>query len=79
MMEVGIFKRFHGGYCVPVYVAPLRCWRVQWRAWRAGETWYGGMVGLFRNLPGVVKWKKGRLLPRRWGFYVWGLEIGQRG
>lgn len=35
--------------------------------------------GMFRNLPGVIKWEKGRLLPRRWGFHIFGLEIGDRG
>jgi hypothetical protein len=35
--------------------------------------------GVFRNLPGVIKWEKGRLLPRRWGVQIFGLEIGDRG
>ena len=34
---------------------------------------------VFRNLPGVVKWVPGRLLPRRWGFGVCGFEFGDRG
>lgn len=33
----------------------------------------------FRNLPGVIKWEKGRLLPRRWGGGWLGFEIGDRG
>lgn len=33
----------------------------------------------FRNLPGVIKWEKGRLLPRRWGGGWLGIEIGDRG
>jgi len=35
--------------------------------------------GVFRNLPGVVKWENGRMLPRRWGVQIFGLEIGDRG
>jgi hypothetical protein len=35
--------------------------------------------GVFRNLPGVIKWEPGRLLPRRWGVQILGLEIGDRG
>jgi hypothetical protein len=35
--------------------------------------------GVFRNLPGVTKWEPGRLLPRRWGVQIFGLEIGDRG
>lgn len=34
---------------------------------------------VFRNLPGIIKWKKGRLLPRRWGFGWLGFEFGDRG
>lgn len=35
--------------------------------------------GIFRNKPGVIKWIPGKLLPRRWGFYVLGFEFGERG
>lgn len=55
-------------------------WPVSWSwnmcqmLWRTRD-----FAGLFRNKPGVVKWRRGRLLPRRWGFYVLGLEIGDRG
>lgn len=34
---------------------------------------------VFRNLPGVIKWVPGRLLPRRWGFGICGFEFGDRG
>lgn len=40
---------------------------------------YFGWFGVFRNLPGFVKWEEGRLLPRRWGIRIIGLEIGDRG
>ena len=36
-------------------------------------------VGVFRNLPHVIKWEPGRLLPRRWGIQLWMFELGDRG
>lgn len=43
-----------------------------------GKTFLGFYV--FHNLPGVIKWEKNRLLPRRWGGGFCGLiEIGDRG
>lgn len=40
---------------------------------------YGPRFYVFRNLPGVIKWAPGRLLPLRWGFGVCGFELGDRG
>lgn len=40
---------------------------------------HGPRFYVFRNLPGVIKWRKGRLLPRRWGFGFCGFEFGDRG
>lgn len=54
-----------------VKVAPWGWWVFMWKMRQ--------FVGLFRNKPGVIKWRKGKLLPRRWGFYVLGLEVGDRG
>lgn len=34
---------------------------------------------IFRNLPHVIKWVPGRLLPRRWGIGCCGFEFGDRG
>lgn len=34
---------------------------------------------VFRNLPHVIKWRNGRLLPRRLGFGFCGIEFGDRG
>lgn len=34
---------------------------------------------IFRNLPGIIKWREGRLLPVRWGFGICGFEFGDRG
>lgn len=64
---------------------PVSCnW--QWTWWKI---WFwngpfskdslGGWFGVFRNRPGVIKWEKGRLLPRRWGIRVFGFEFGDRG
>lgn len=53
----------------------------RWRSWALVQ-WnspWSDRVGLFRNLPGVVKWERGRLLPRRWGFTFFGFEFGDRG
>ena len=49
-------------------------WGMTKMQWRARD-----FAGLFRNKPGVVKWRRGRLLPRRWGFYLLRLEFGDRG
>ena len=62
----------------PVAFAPAHIFR-NWRTF-VGYCRFWGPVYVFRNRPGVVKWIPGRLLPRRWGFGVFGLiEIGDRG
>ncbi len=67
------------------FVSRIHCGRVSWpfRAppWHMFVYYlrYGPRAYRFRNLPGVVKWKPGRLLPRRWGFGVLGFEFGDRG
>lgn len=59
----------------PFYIWPKDHWKVfMWPA--VGER---DLFGVFRNRPNVIKWEKGRLLPRRWGVRIWGLEIGDRG
>lgn len=55
----------------PISVDPPWIWGYHLRT--------GDWFGVFRNLPGVIKWQPGRLLPRRWGFRIIGLEIGDRG
>lgn len=51
------------------------------RSWRSFYHWcrWIGPFYVFRNKPHVIKWEKGRLLPRRWGFGVFGFEFGDRG
>lgn len=52
-------------------IDPWHMWVYYWRT--------KDFFGVFRNLPGVVKWLPGRTLPRRWGFRFWGVEFGERG
>lgn len=60
----------------PISIAPWHMWVTLF--------WHGGKrpwarIGLFRNLPHVQKWIPGRLLPARWGFFILGFEVGDRG
>ncbi len=48
-------------------------------SWAGEHRKFGAWFGAFHNRPGVVKWLPGRLLPARWGFYIIGIEIGDRG
>lgn len=82
LLRVGLVRRKQDG-CIrwPLHSQPWWIWKVHVRCALRGERigrvspWFG----VFRNLPHVIKWEPGRLLPRRWGFYVLGLEIGDRG
>lgn len=38
-----------------------------------------GPFYIFRNRPGLIRRIPGRMLPRRWGFGVYGFEFGDRG
>lgn len=49
-----------------------------WRSFYGYCRFWGGPY-VFRNLPHVITWIPGRLLPRRWGFGLWGFEFGDRG
>ena len=69
---VGVVRiRPDGSLRLPVSVSPWWIWKSLYRQ----RSWFG----VFRNRPGIVKWERGRLLPRRWGFRFVGLEIGDRG
>lgn len=80
LLWVGLIARKHDGSIAwPFYIAPLHCW-VTFVKHPVGMTKFYGVVYLFRNVPGVIKRKEGRLLPRRWGFGILGLiEFGDRG
>lgn len=60
----------------PLYVSPWWVWKAHfWPAVGRRQP----VFGVFRNKPGVIKWERGRLLPRRWGVRVLGVEFGDRG
>jgi hypothetical protein len=77
LLRIGLIRlRADGSIRWPIHVKPTHWWLFL--------LVHGGhhpfrRFGVFRNQPGFVKWLPGRLLPRRWGFYVLGLEIGDRG
>lgn len=76
-----IARRRDGTIHWPISIEPWHMWKVQWVSFKRGE-WFNAPFapfGLFRNLPGVIKWIPGRVLPRRWGFFVFGIEVGDRG
>ncbi|MNK49877.1 hypothetical protein D3C87_687430 [compost metagenome] len=50
-----------------------------WTHLRLGAKHGFDRIYVFRNLPGVIKWAPGRVLPRRWGIGFCGFEFGDRG
>lgn len=76
LLRVGLVtQRYDGSIRWPLSFAPAWMWRHPLCAVRQGGWFY-----VFRNLPGVIKWREGRMLPIRWGFGVMGLiEFGDRG
>lgn len=82
LLRIGLVKRVSGRIVWPISNSSRHIWVVQWREMvrqRSLTRGYFAPLGVFRNLPGIVKWIPGRLLPRRWGFHVFGIEIGDRG
>lgn len=71
LQKIGIV-RYHrdGSVRWPVHVSPRHIWYYLWKS-------PGQRIGVFRNLPHVIK-DVGTWLPRRWGFHILGFEIGQR-
>ena len=78
LIWIGLTSRLPNGKLFVPFNGPARH---HWRSWR--DLWaymrFNGPFYVFRNRPGVVKWIPGRLLPRRWGFGVFGFEFGDRG
>lgn len=76
--EVGLTASGEIGYVHPVtirwpfHVPPMHIFKHCLRT-------PGQRIYVFRNLPGVIKWLPGRLLPHRWGFGICGFEFGDRG
>lgn len=80
LLWLGLVARHHttGKICWPLHFAPWHMWKavIRSRGLRRMHGWFY----VFRNVPGVIKWQEGRLLPRRWGFGILGLiEFGDRG
>ena len=76
LIWVGLTRRkYDGSLHRPIKISPLWMWKTPIIALRLS-----GPIYVFRNRPGAIKWKKGRLLPIRWGFGIAGLiEFGDRG
>lgn len=73
-----VARKPDGSIAWPIRVAPKWIFR-DWASFRGWIKFHRGIY-LFRNLPGIIKWVPGRLLPRRWGIGFFGLvEIGDRG
>lgn len=94
LLRIGLVRRVYDSEKIrwPISIDPWFLWtlhasclfRGEWfcSRTRKGFPWCSPgfcAFGAFRNLPHVIKWEKGRLLPRRWGFRILGLEIGDRG
>ena len=79
LLWIGLVRRLDDGRIKwPIHFAPKHIWK-DWKMLRAYIRLHGYFY-VFRNLPGVIKYTPGRLLPRRWGFGFAGLiEIGDRG
>lgn len=72
LLRIGFVARRHNGTITwPFHVSP-------WFVIRHNIL-YGPRFYVFHNLPHVIKWVPGRLLPRRWGFGICGIEFGDRG
>ena len=71
LLYIGLVRRRDGTIRWPFHISPRWTWKALLKV--------QPLVGVFRNRPGVIKWVPGRLLPRRWGFYIWFVEIGDRG
>lgn len=73
LLRIGIVRPHHDGTSRlrwPFHWGPKHCWIYLWKT-------PGQRVGVFRN--GIFIRDVGTWLPRRWGFYILGFEIGQRG
>lgn len=88
LLWVGFVKFGRGpyGFCIQSgQTTPLYSERIIWPF--HAPPWHrfvyylraGPRVYVFRNLPGVIKWLPGRVLPMRWGFGICGFEFGDRG
>jgi hypothetical protein len=79
LIWIGFVRRDRSGKIVWPFRAPPKWMWKHWSDIKAYWYFYGWKPYRFRNLPGVIKWVPGRLLPRRWGFGWLGFEFGDRG
>lgn len=77
LLRVGLVKRRDGKIVWPFHAPPSHVF-TSWKMFRGHCTFWGPFY-LLRNPPECLKWLPGRLLPRRWGFGVFGFEFGDRG
>lgn len=73
------FVRVEDGKVRWPFTAPPKHILNDHRTWLGWCRFHGWKPYRFRNLPHVIKWQPGRLLPRRWGFGWCGFEFGDRG
>ncbi len=77
MLRIGFYRRNdNGSLRGPIHISPWSWWRVMLFP-KNGPCPFQ-RVGLFRNRKGVIDRVPGSWLPRRWGFFVFGFEFGQR-
>lgn len=80
LLRLGFCRRRDDGTIRwPFAIGPWWHFKCQVRCLLRGQMCVATPIGLFRNLPGVIKWIPGSLLPRRWGFCFFTFEFGQRG
>ena len=77
LVWVGLTRRRHDGSLFVPFHVPAR--HVFWCHFRHGGGKGFPRFYVFRNVPGVIKWVPGRMLPRRWGVGFCGFEFGDRG
>lgn len=70
-----VARRADGTIAWPFHAPPAH---IFWTHFKHGGSTFPRFY-VFRNCPGVIKWRKGRLLPRRWGLGFCGFEFGDRG
>lgn len=78
LLWIGLVRRNAYGTIRWPFDAPPKHAFKSWKAFKHNCRFWGYFY-VFRNRPGVIKWEKGRLLPRRWGFGICGFEFGDRG
>lgn len=77
LLWIGIIRIDEKKIVWPIKFPPGHVFR-SWHGFIGYCRFWGGPY-VFRNASYVKKWIPGRLLPRRWGFGLWGFEFGDRG